>query len=276
MANQHPQPERAPLSRAASAIVYHDPQTLDELLPPKRDLPFQKPAPPRSKKRAVEDTSGPLSGDAGPTQPRRTAQSRRQRPATSSAALPLSSSSKGQAAQECAQSQPKKRGPSKSSKARPASSTNAPLEPVPTIENNSKKKDQRVVDQGVSTIQPTSDQASHPGSSPDQNVPNQMTATETIHPLTPSTRNPTATGPGPGPSLTRAAGLIMESITTATATATVMTTADLTEYLSAPDSQRASLVETWVCQQLEDDGFLQLCRDVEGVWQRIALGVKSG
>lgn len=48
--------------------------------------------------------------------------------------------------------------------------------------------------------------------------------------------------------------------------------ADLSSYSHAPDSERATLVESWICQQLENDGFLQLCVDLEGVWKRIAFG----
>ena len=49
-------------------------------------------------------------------------------------------------------------------------------------------------------------------------------------------------------------------------------TANLSAYLDSPASDRASLVENWICEQLEDDAFIQLCEDVEGVWRRIALG----
>jgi hypothetical protein len=48
--------------------------------------------------------------------------------------------------------------------------------------------------------------------------------------------------------------------------------ADLASYLAAPDSERSVLVESWICQQLENDGFLKLCEDLEGVWKRIAIG----
>ncbi|KAI1960656.1 hypothetical protein LOZ58_003729 [Ophidiomyces ophidiicola] len=52
-----------------------------------------------------------------------------------------------------------------------------------------------------------------------------------------------------------------------------VTTADLSSYLSSPPSERSKLVESWVCQQLESDEFLALCQDVEGVWKRIAFGI---
>lgn len=54
-----------------------------------------------------------------------------------------------------------------------------------------------------------------------------------------------------------------------------LTSTDLSIYLSTPDSERSRLVNNWICQQLEDDGFRTLCQDVERVWQRIAFGRRS-
>ncbi|PWY82288.1 hypothetical protein BO83DRAFT_129083 [Aspergillus eucalypticola CBS 122712] len=51
-----------------------------------------------------------------------------------------------------------------------------------------------------------------------------------------------------------------------------LTTADLSSYISNPTEERMASLETWICNQLEDDMFLELCRDVEGIWQRIAFG----
>ncbi|KAL2870510.1 uncharacterized protein BJX67DRAFT_345943 [Aspergillus lucknowensis] len=47
---------------------------------------------------------------------------------------------------------------------------------------------------------------------------------------------------------------------------------DLTGYLSNPTKERTAKIEDWICTHLEDDNFLQLCADVEGVWRRFALG----
>ncbi|KUL90874.1 hypothetical protein ZTR_00947 [Talaromyces verruculosus] len=55
----------------------------------------------------------------------------------------------------------------------------------------------------------------------------------------------------------------------------VMTSADLSAYLTTPESERSQLVNNWICQQLEDDGFRALCQDVERVWQRIAFGSRN-
>ncbi|KKA25794.1 hypothetical protein T310_0180 [Rasamsonia emersonii CBS 393.64] len=48
--------------------------------------------------------------------------------------------------------------------------------------------------------------------------------------------------------------------------------ADLSSYLEIPESERSALVDSWICEQLEDDGFVTLCQDVERVWRRIAFG----
>ncbi|KAK2740177.1 hypothetical protein FQN55_009018 [Onygenales sp. PD_40] len=47
---------------------------------------------------------------------------------------------------------------------------------------------------------------------------------------------------------------------------------DLSSYLSTPAPERSALVESWVCRQLENDAFLALCQDVEAIWRRIAFG----
>ncbi|KAJ9398051.1 hypothetical protein DTO282F9_4961 [Paecilomyces variotii] len=52
----------------------------------------------------------------------------------------------------------------------------------------------------------------------------------------------------------------------------ILSSADLSAYLVKPVPERSALVESWVCQQLEDDGFLSLCQDIEGVWKRITFG----
>ncbi|EER23767.1 hypothetical protein CPC735_051370 [Coccidioides posadasii C735 delta SOWgp] len=63
------------------------------------------------------------------------------------------------------------------------------------------------------------------------------------------------------------------NISTVPVTSNLLTTTDLSSYLSTPTTERSALVESWVCQQLESDGFLALCQDVECVWKRIAFGL---
>ncbi|RAH79312.1 hypothetical protein BO86DRAFT_155777 [Aspergillus japonicus CBS 114.51] len=51
---------------------------------------------------------------------------------------------------------------------------------------------------------------------------------------------------------------------------------DLASYGSASTTERMQLVESWICRHVEDDAFLKLCEDVEGIWQRMKLGVSKG
>ncbi|OJJ45460.1 hypothetical protein ASPZODRAFT_134113 [Penicilliopsis zonata CBS 506.65] len=91
-------------------------------------------------------------------------------------------------------------------------------------------------------------------------------------PLTPVSTVP-ENQPRGSPFISR--GTMKTSIGRDTTTPTTIarpTPADFSSYLSLPDAERAASVESWICQQLEDDAFIQLCRDVEGVWQRIAFG----
>ena len=55
----------------------------------------------------------------------------------------------------------------------------------------------------------------------------------------------------------------------------LLTSTDLTAYLSNPTSERTAIIQSWVCNLVQDDGFLQLCEDVEGAWGRIALGKRA-
>ncbi|KAE8319739.1 hypothetical protein BDV41DRAFT_166089 [Aspergillus transmontanensis] len=48
--------------------------------------------------------------------------------------------------------------------------------------------------------------------------------------------------------------------------------ADFSVYLASPTTERTQKLENWICGNIENDGFLQLCEDVEGIWRRFALG----
>jgi hypothetical protein len=52
----------------------------------------------------------------------------------------------------------------------------------------------------------------------------------------------------------------------------VLYATDLSSYMQTPESERSQLVNNWICQQLEDDGFRTLCQDIEQVWRRMAFG----
>ncbi|KAL4970864.1 uncharacterized protein BDV14DRAFT_194650 [Aspergillus stella-maris] len=50
------------------------------------------------------------------------------------------------------------------------------------------------------------------------------------------------------------------------------TVADLAAYITSTTEARTARLEGWLCAHIIDDNFLQLCEDVEGVWQRVAFG----
>ncbi|KAJ5173214.1 hypothetical protein N7492_005807 [Penicillium capsulatum] len=46
-------------------------------------------------------------------------------------------------------------------------------------------------------------------------------------------------------------------------------------YLSSPTPERVAFLENWMCELIEDDGFMRLCQDVEATWRRFAFGIKK-
>ena len=49
-------------------------------------------------------------------------------------------------------------------------------------------------------------------------------------------------------------------------------TSDLSSYIIAPTPERIMRLENWICEHIQDDDFLGLCQDMEGVWKRVAFG----
>ena len=47
---------------------------------------------------------------------------------------------------------------------------------------------------------------------------------------------------------------------------------DLSSYAAKPYEERAALIETWMCGQLENEGFVTMVKDLELVWQRMLFG----
>lgn len=43
-------------------------------------------------------------------------------------------------------------------------------------------------------------------------------------------------------------------------------------YATASDEERQSMLNDWICDNLENEDFLQLCKDMEHSWRRIGLG----
>ncbi|QQK42520.1 hypothetical protein Pdw03_6421 [Penicillium digitatum] len=48
----------------------------------------------------------------------------------------------------------------------------------------------------------------------------------------------------------------------------------LAQYLSSPVAERIIFLENWMCELIDDDGFMALCEDVDGTWRRFAFGRK--
>lgn len=49
----------------------------------------------------------------------------------------------------------------------------------------------------------------------------------------------------------------------------------LSTYLKAPTTERIAFLENWMCELIEDDGFMALCQDVEVTWRRFAFGIRK-
>ncbi|KAI9372899.1 hypothetical protein BJX61DRAFT_552573 [Aspergillus egyptiacus] len=47
---------------------------------------------------------------------------------------------------------------------------------------------------------------------------------------------------------------------------------DLAGYTLVPTESRTAYLQEWLCAHVEDDNFLQLCADVESLWERFAFG----
>lgn len=228
---------------STAATGCHDIQVLNQLLPPRRELPFSKPAP----KRSVE------AGNPSDTTPKRPVI----HPETSKTAKTRN---------------PRQR---KATRTRTTKTTGKPLPEATTMIADQGRQDSLSLSQpnrSNERISPSPSQmkttrnhepeTQRPAILIAQNSDNNFPCNSTDNQgggRSVQTQNDTTMDPH---SIQPRLGLPSDR----------MTTADLSAYLAAPASERAALVESWVCQQLEDDTFLQLCLDVEGVWKRIALG----
>ncbi|KAL4943665.1 hypothetical protein BDV06DRAFT_221019 [Aspergillus oleicola] len=105
---------------------------------------------------------------------------------------------------------------------------------------------------GPKDVQGTSAQTTSPTSNPNQ-PPNQPTST-------------------PSPTETTALPSTAYKIPVDSKSEYLPTVADLASYITATTEVRTARLEGWLCAHIGDDNFLQLCEDVEGVWQRVAFG----
>ena len=81
------------------------------------------------------------------------------------------------------------------------------------------------------------------------------------------TKQPPEPAPGPVPQ-----SQAQSSSQTNPQTPTPPILADLRTYLDAPTAEGTAMLESWICSQLEDDKFRQLCEVMEGIWERFAFG----
>ena len=47
---------------------------------------------------------------------------------------------------------------------------------------------------------------------------------------------------------------------------------DLVQWAKESEEERRASLETFICRSLQDENFYQLCKDLEGTWQRVFLG----
>jgi hypothetical protein len=46
----------------------------------------------------------------------------------------------------------------------------------------------------------------------------------------------------------------------------------LAEWAKAPEEERRTSLETFICRSIQDENFFKLCKDLDGTWQRVFLG----
>lgn len=252
---------RLPSSATLASPAIQSPESLDQALPPKRELPFVKPA--AKKPRSSVQRTPRKAVSSSLTSPARSAASgsRINGPEGSHEVKTMRSAGKQDAteAEAVRLSQPQENN----ILSRPFSPSKRPQTSQRTLEHHVPGS-QPSLSTGNSHTTETFTTEQIPSIANDnsmsvlQDRPTLSLSAannNNTSPTQPQATQPSNTTSGPEP---RSAGTI--------------TTSDLSSYLQTPNSERSALVESWVCQQLQDDGFLALCEDVEGVWRRIALG----
>ncbi|KAK2811257.1 hypothetical protein FQN50_002354 [Emmonsiellopsis sp. PD_5] len=224
-----------PDERPATAPLLPKVDSLSQILPPRRELPFAKPRPKQqrpSKKAPVQQAGN--STQLGTSSSFLVAQSRAAAAATThiEASTPRMATSMGGTTQEtpnpsanCTLNRDRETASAQ------AGNYNAPLRGLTFINNSS-----------VNCLGTTSGIASDiPRTS---SIPSQTLSTNVANPIP----------------LHQSSNL------------NDISPSDLSSYLSTPAPERSAMVESWVCRQLENDAFLALCQDVEAIWRRIAFG----
>lgn len=228
-----------------------DSQALEQVLPPKRNLPFSKPGPRLSNISSRPGTSSESANNLDTLNAAVTNASSRPVTALSRVTVPATSS--------------------------PARQLRLELE---DSRRGSINQEQGQLPRGqVPASSPLLETSAFGLSSPDVGTTTSRHNTTTQSPRVPSNLSPVQTKSPPFCRQDQQQyQQPINNHTTTTSPASygpVMTSADLSAYLTTPESERSALVNNWICHQLEDDGFRALCQDVERVWQRIAFGSRN-
>ncbi|KAL1998811.1 hypothetical protein VTN02DRAFT_5539 [Thermoascus thermophilus] len=255
--------------RPSTAPVYHDTQLLNQILPPKRELPFSKPAGKKTAQSAKSRATKKLSDN------KKRPESSPYFPAAATGMDP-SPTHPGLTGGVAATSESRDGGHSAGSGE--IKTTIPPpdrsLQPGSEVERSLQADPlpQHQADLSVPFIRPNNI-FSHGGAITESQ--SHLSPPSTVAQTSQMLLNPQPEQETWKVSSTNA-GSSWDNNTaippTAAAATKIITSTDLSSYLSTPSPERTALVELWVCQQLEDDGFLKLCEDVEGVWKRIAFG----
>ncbi|KAJ5346674.1 hypothetical protein N7541_009156 [Penicillium brevicompactum] len=218
----------APNSQLSSVSAIHDMDQLNQMLPPKRDLPFSKPAAKRAR--------------------------------TANAARTTQAKKKKSPFNE-----PHPPNPSDSPKHRPVDTTKGLYTGPGASETQSQN--------------PSQSDSCHPMSQPqmindEPPMSSQMPPTEALIDCLP----PVSTGQQLLP-MQRHIGISntpsqpnKQEEELGPRAVQAMMDDQLTEYLAHPTPERIAFLENWMCELIEDDGFMTLCQDVEGTWRRFAFG----
>lgn len=245
---QVPEPSSSQLS-TVSAI--HNIDQLNQMLPPKRDLPFQKPPTkkPRSASLTRTTENKPQPGPFPNSQLTESARPQERVRYPLHAVMQSEPSDLDTSLLEC---QP-----------RPSSRQNL----YPEASQTSLAHDDQITTQESPSMNRAIEHTTQKPST--QKTPQSRTQTDTtrgvnntdgtLDQLLPLLLPPNPNPPIPAP---------------APHTAPVMTEDHLARYLTAPTPERVAFLENWMCELIEDDRFMTLCQDVEGTWRRFAFGKK--
>ncbi|KAJ6072960.1 hypothetical protein N7467_011045 [Penicillium canescens] len=237
-------------SQISTVSAIHNIDQLNQMLPPKRDLPFQKPPTKKPRSASLTRTTEvrPQPGPFSSSQPTESARSQRVRHPLH-AVMQSEPSDLDTSLLEC----------------QPRLSSEQNLYPEAS-QTSLAYGDLLTTQEGPSINRAIEHLAQKPSIQKTPQSRTQTDATKEINntdgtqdqllPLPPPP-NPNPATPAPAPH-----------------TAAVMPEDYLARYITAPTPERVAFLENWMCELIEDDRFMTLCQDVEGTWRRFAFGKK--